>query len=78
MPLSNSNDRTANALVLGADVPRLERPGGHIGLMAGSRAKTEIWPDLVDWLAERPAADRREEPWARPRLEPNPEFGARA
>jgi polyhydroxyalkanoate synthase len=40
-------------MVRSNDVTHLDRPGGHIGLMAGSRAKTEIWPDLVDWLAER-------------------------
>ena len=28
-------------------------PGGHIGLMAGSKAKHEIWPELADWLGER-------------------------
>lgn len=40
-------------LVASADVTHLDRPGGHIGLMAGSKAKTEIWPELADWLAER-------------------------
>jgi polyhydroxyalkanoate synthase len=36
-----------------ADVTHLARPGGHIGLMAGSKAKHEIWPELADWLADR-------------------------
>ncbi len=40
-------------LVASKDVTHLDRPGGHIGLMAGSKAKTEIWPELADWLAER-------------------------
>ena len=40
-------------LVGSEDVTHLDRPGGHIGLMAGSRAKREIWPDLADWLGER-------------------------
>jgi polyhydroxyalkanoate synthase len=31
----------------------LDRPGGHIGLMAGSKAKYEVWPELADWLRER-------------------------
>ena len=31
----------------------LDRPGGHIGLMAGSKAKHEIWPELADWMSER-------------------------
>jgi polyhydroxyalkanoate synthase subunit PhaC len=35
------------------DVTHFDRPGGHIGLMAGSRAREEIWPDLAGWLAER-------------------------
>ena len=35
------------------DVAHLDRPGGHIGLMAGSKARKEIWPDLASWLAER-------------------------
>jgi polyhydroxyalkanoate synthase len=40
-------------LVASEDVTHFERPGGHIGLMAGSRAKHEIWPELADWLRER-------------------------
>ncbi|MGH2857461.1 MAG: alpha/beta fold hydrolase [Solirubrobacteraceae bacterium] len=40
-------------LVASGDVTHLDRPGGHIGLMAGSRAKGEIWPELADWLGER-------------------------
>jgi polyhydroxyalkanoate synthase len=35
------------------DVTHFDRPGGHIGLMAGSAARKEIWPDLAEWLAER-------------------------
>jgi polyhydroxyalkanoate synthase len=40
-------------LVSSQDVTHLDRPGGHIGLMAGSKAKHEIWPELADWLRER-------------------------
>jgi polyhydroxyalkanoate synthase len=40
-------------LVSSGDVTHLARPGGHIGLMAGSRAHAEIWPDISDWLADR-------------------------
>lgn len=40
-------------LVSSHDVTHLARPGGHIGLMAGSKAKREIWPELAQWLAER-------------------------
>jgi polyhydroxyalkanoate synthase len=40
-------------LVASRDVTHFDRPGGHIGLMAGSRAKNEIWPDIAEWLRER-------------------------
>jgi polyhydroxyalkanoate synthase len=40
-------------LVSSEDVTHLDRPGGHIGLMAGSKAQHEIWPELADWLRER-------------------------
>jgi polyhydroxyalkanoate synthase subunit PhaC len=40
-------------LVASEDVTYLDRPGGHIGLMAGSKAKREIWPELSEWLVER-------------------------
>jgi polyhydroxyalkanoate synthase subunit PhaC len=40
-------------LVSSKDVTHFDRPGGHIGLMAGSKAKKEIWPDLAEWLAAR-------------------------
>jgi poly[(R)-3-hydroxyalkanoate] polymerase subunit PhaC len=35
------------------DVEHLDRPGGHIGLIAGSAARKEIWPSISEWLAER-------------------------
>ena len=34
-------------LVSSPDVTHLDRPGGHIGLMAGSKARKELWPDLA-------------------------------
>jgi polyhydroxyalkanoate synthase subunit PhaC len=40
-------------MVTSTDVTHLDRPGGHIGLMAGSRARTQIWPDIAAWLAAR-------------------------
>jgi polyhydroxyalkanoate synthase len=40
-------------LVQSTDVTHFARPGGHIGLMAGSKARAEIWPDLAGWLSER-------------------------
>jgi polyhydroxyalkanoate synthase len=39
--------------VASEDVTLMDRPGGHIGLMAGSKAKHEIWPEIADWLRER-------------------------
>jgi polyhydroxyalkanoate synthase len=40
-------------LVASEDITHIDRPGGHIGLMAGSKAREEIWPDIAEWLAER-------------------------
>ncbi|MDQ2894759.1 MAG: hydrolase [Actinomycetota bacterium] len=40
-------------LVSSEDVTHFDRPGGHIGLIAGSAAVGEIWPDLAAWLGER-------------------------
>jgi polyhydroxyalkanoate synthase len=40
-------------LVSSEDVTHFDRPGGHIGLIAGSTARREIWPDLAAWLDER-------------------------
>ena len=40
-------------LVSSEDVTHFDRPGGHIGLIAGSAARREIWPELAAWLAER-------------------------
>ncbi len=40
-------------LVGSEDITCIDRPGGHIGLMAGSKAREEIWPDIAEWLAER-------------------------
>ena len=40
-------------LVRSEDVTHFDRPGGHIGLMAGSKARRERWPDLAAWLQER-------------------------
>lgn len=45
-------------LVSSDDMYHLDRPGGHIGLMAGSKAKKEIWPDIAGWLGERAGGSR--------------------
>jgi polyhydroxyalkanoate synthase len=40
-------------LVASDDVTHFDRPGGHIGLIAGSAARDQIWPELSAWLSER-------------------------
>jgi polyhydroxyalkanoate synthase len=40
-------------LIASEDVEHLARPGGHIGLVAGSAARKELWPEMADWLAQR-------------------------
>ena len=40
-------------LVSSQDVTHLARPGGHIGLVAGSAARKELWPEMAAWLSER-------------------------
>jgi polyhydroxyalkanoate synthase len=45
-------------LISSDDVEHLARPGGHIGLVAGSAARNELWPEMAEWLAER--SDPRE------------------
>jgi polyhydroxyalkanoate synthase len=40
-------------LVSSDDVTLMDRPGGHIGLMAGSGARKQIWPELTAWLEPR-------------------------
>ena len=40
-------------LVSSRDITHFDRSGGHIGLIAGSPARKELWPDLAAWLADR-------------------------
>jgi polyhydroxyalkanoate synthase len=48
------NDTTPLLDLVGSDdVTHFDKPGGHIGLAAGSKAKHELWPDLAAWLADR-------------------------
>ena len=46
-------------LVSSRDVTHLDRPGGHIGLMAGSKARREIWPQITEWLEQRSQHEER-------------------
>jgi len=48
-----SNSMPLVELPRSADITHYDRAGGHIGLMAGSKARNEIWPDIADWLRER-------------------------
>ncbi len=41
------------------DLTHLDRPGGHIGLMAGGKARDEIWPQIADWLGARSDAKEK-------------------
>jgi polyhydroxyalkanoate synthase len=43
-------------LVSSEDVTHVDRVGGHIGLVAGSAARRELWPDVAAWLSERSEA----------------------
>jgi polyhydroxyalkanoate synthase len=43
-------------LVSSEDVTHFARAGGHIGLVAGSAARRELWPDIAAWLGERSQA----------------------
>jgi polyhydroxyalkanoate synthase len=40
-------------LISSEDVEHMARPGGHIGLVAGSAARNELWPEISEWLAKR-------------------------
>jgi polyhydroxyalkanoate synthase len=42
-------------LVSSEDVTHFDRPGGHIGLIAGSAARKQLWPELAAWLSDRSA-----------------------
>jgi polyhydroxyalkanoate synthase len=40
-------------LLASEDVTHFDRPGGHIGLIAGSAARKQLWPEIAAWLGER-------------------------
>jgi len=35
------------------DKSMILKKGGHVGVMTGSMAKNEVWPDIFTWLADR-------------------------
>jgi polyhydroxyalkanoate synthase subunit PhaC len=45
--------RPLDELVSGTDHEYLELPAGHVGLLAGSGARTSLWPKVTAWLGER-------------------------
>jgi polyhydroxyalkanoate synthase len=47
-----SQSQSFNDLVSSTDRRSIEFKAGHIGLAVGSRAQTELWPEVVRWLAE--------------------------
>jgi polyhydroxyalkanoate synthase len=52
-----------NDLVSSTDRRTIEFPAGHIGLAVSSRAQTELWPQVCEWLAARSdAVDANIEP----------------
>ncbi len=51
MPASQSEPFTE--LVGSTDEKMIELSTGHIGLAMGSAAQRELWPQAVEWLAER-------------------------
>jgi len=42
-----------NDLVSSTDRRTIEFPAGHIGLAVGSKAQTDLWPEVCEWLAAR-------------------------
>jgi polyhydroxyalkanoate synthase len=47
-----------NDLVGSTDRKVLQTSSGHIGLAVGSKAQKELWPAVVQWLAERSGAEK--------------------
>lgn len=64
-------------LAANADLTHLTRPGRHIGPMAGSKAKHEIWLQLADCLAGRSEPRNKETKCQRRESKPGRPCGAR-
>ncbi len=45
--------RPLTKLVGSADCEFLELPAGHVGMLAGSGARSLLWPRVTRWLDER-------------------------
>jgi polyhydroxyalkanoate synthase subunit PhaC len=57
-------------LISSADKRFLRVPGGHVSLVADSRSRTMLWPEVAQWLAERSSAPTdasSEDRWPRQR-----------
>jgi polyhydroxyalkanoate synthase len=35
------------------DKSMMKKHGGHVGVITGSTAEREVWPDIYTWLSER-------------------------
>ena len=42
-----------NNVIGSKDKSTIEYPSGHVGLIIGHRAHTEVWPKVADWLKQR-------------------------
>jgi len=47
------SSRALNNVIGSKDKSTIEYPSGHVGLIIGHRAHTEVWPKVADWLKER-------------------------
>src|SRR5207302_986139 len=50
--------RDVLSTVSSTDKTFVEVPGGHVGVVAGSSARTEVWERTAEWLAPRSLAAR--------------------
>lgn len=51
--------RKSLELVASQDKQFLVAPGGHMGVLAGSRAQRELWAPSADWLEARSTSDKK-------------------
>ena len=48
-----STTRAVMQLVSSEDKEELVLKGGHVGILVGRAARTELWPRVVEWLEHR-------------------------